>query len=86
MPTKVRKQIYIEPRQEQTLKRLARLRGDSEAEIIRQAIDAFTTISRIPPRDMTVWEAEKAYIRSLMAQGPVEGGRRDRRHQRSGVG
>jgi hypothetical protein len=35
----VRKQIYIAKRQEQMLKRLARARGVSEAEIIREAID-----------------------------------------------
>ena len=35
----VRKQIYIPKRQEALLKRLARLRNTSEAEIIRQAID-----------------------------------------------
>ena len=37
MPTKVRKQVYIEPRHEQTLKRLSRLPGVTEAEIIHRA-------------------------------------------------
>ena len=35
----VRKQIYIQKRQEALLKRLAKARGLSEAEIIRQAIE-----------------------------------------------
>ena len=35
----IRKQIYLAKRQEQILKRLARARGVSEAEIIREAID-----------------------------------------------
>ena len=39
MSDMVRKQIYIHRRQEAMLKRLARLRGTSEAEIIRRAID-----------------------------------------------
>ena len=39
MTDMVRKQVYIHQRQEATLKRLARQRGLSEAEIIRQAID-----------------------------------------------
>ena len=39
MAQMVRKQVYIEKRQELLLKRLARRRGVSEAEIIRQAID-----------------------------------------------
>jgi hypothetical protein len=39
MATKVRKQIYIEERQERFLKRQAKAQGVSEAEVIRQAID-----------------------------------------------
>jgi len=35
----IRKQIYIRRRQELVLRRLAKARGVSEAEIIRQAID-----------------------------------------------
>jgi DNA-binding FrmR family transcriptional regulator len=35
----VRKQIYIQRRQDALLKRLSRARGQSEAEIIRQAIE-----------------------------------------------
>ncbi len=35
----VRKQIYIQKRQEELLKRLSKARGVSEAEVIRQAID-----------------------------------------------
>ena len=39
MSEMVRKTIYITPRQAEMIKRLAQLRGVSEAEIIRQAID-----------------------------------------------
>jgi hypothetical protein len=39
MTDMIRKQIYIRRRQELVLRRLARARGVSEAEIIRQAID-----------------------------------------------
>jgi len=35
----VRKQIYIQKRQDALLKRLSRARGESQAEIIRQAIE-----------------------------------------------
>lgn len=38
----VRKQIYILKRQDEWLKRLAKVRGISEAEVIRQAIDNST--------------------------------------------
>ncbi len=40
MSTRVRKQIYIEARQERFLKREAKLMGISEAEFVRKAIDA----------------------------------------------
>ena len=36
----VRKQVYLEERQERKLKRLARATGRTEAEILRAAIDA----------------------------------------------
>jgi hypothetical protein len=39
MSEMIRKQIYIHRRQEAVLKRLAHLRGVSEAELIRRAID-----------------------------------------------
>ena len=38
----VRKQIYIQKHQQRRLKRLAQVRGVSEAELIRQAIDRET--------------------------------------------
>jgi hypothetical protein len=44
----VRKQIYIHQRQEAQLKRLARLRGTSEAKIIREAIDRETAAGSNP--------------------------------------
>jgi len=39
MTQMIRKQVYIQKRQQVLLKRLARRRGVSEAEVIRQAID-----------------------------------------------
>jgi hypothetical protein len=35
----IRKQIYITPKQNQTLKRLAKKRGVTEANVVREAID-----------------------------------------------
>ena len=46
MSDMVRKQIYIHKRQEVELKRLAKNRGQSEAEIIRQAIDREAELSQ----------------------------------------
>ena len=75
MTRKIRKQIYILPDQDRQLKRLSETRGLSEAEIIRQAIDA--QVSRYAPifRDLSAWERELAFIESIMDKGPLEGER-----------
>lgn len=39
MTTMVRKQLYIEPRQDELLKQYAEESGKSQAEIVRQALD-----------------------------------------------
>ncbi len=78
MATKVRKQIYIEPEQEERLKRRSAAMGVAEAEIIRQALDR--ELGRLRRRNnLSVWEAELAFIQELMSRGVVEGGRTWRR-------
>lgn len=47
----VRKQIYLPKRQNQVLKRLAKQRGISEAEVIRQALDREAEMSAPVVRD-----------------------------------
>jgi hypothetical protein len=79
MTRMVRKQVYIEPRQEALLKRLARETGTAEAEIIRQAIDRQTKALLFPRRDLRAWQQERDFIRRLIEQGPVPGERRWRR-------
>ena len=74
-PTKIRKQVYLEPNQELILKRLAKKTGMTEAEIIRQAIDRHTKNLRPPRREMGAWERERAFITRLIKQGPVTGRR-----------
>ena len=63
----VRKQIYIEERQETRLKRVARARGMSEAEVIRQAIDR--QVGSVPVQagggDPAAWERALRFMRSL---------------------
>jgi hypothetical protein len=84
MAKMVRKQIYIEPRQERLLKQLVRETGVTEAQLIRQAIDCHTG-SFSPRRDVHVWEEEQAFIDRLMKEGPVPGGRtwkREELHER----
>lgn len=75
MPTKkIRKQIYIEARQEQLLKQLVKETGSTEAQLIRQAIDRHTG-SFLPQCDMRAWEEERAFIEQLMQEGPAPGRR-----------
>ena len=78
MSQMMRKQIYIQKRQQILLKRLAKARGVSEAEIIRQAIDEHTgsTTLRTPPSDPMAWQNAYQFMLDLQAQGPVPGQRR----------
>ena len=75
MATKIRKQVYIEPHQEDILKQLTRETGLSEAELIRQAIDRHTRTIRLPKPDLKAWEKERTFIMHLMQQGPAPGQR-----------
>jgi hypothetical protein len=70
----VRKQVYLEQRQDELLKRLAEESGVTEAEIIRDAIDLRGLLVVEPHRDARAWQAERAFIESLIAQGPASGG------------
>lgn len=76
--TKIRKQIYLEPDQEVKLKELANTLQTSEAELIRQAIDAHVGALR-RRHNRKAWDEEMAFIREWMKQGPVPGGRTWRR-------
>lgn len=76
MSTKVRKQIYIEREHEEMLKRSSVVLGLSEAEIIRQAIAGQTLRLRRRIRDVEAWRSEQRFIRSMIDEGPLPGGRR----------
>ena len=75
MPRMIRKQVYVESRQETALKQRARASGISEAEIIRRAIDCQMASSRIGARDPKAWERERAFIAKRMAKGLAPGAR-----------
>ena len=74
MATKVRKQIYIEARQERLLKREAKARGMSEAAVIRQAIDA---LPHMPAggTNPAALDAVLKLARERAAKGPLPGKR-----------
>ncbi|MCL6528236.1 MAG: ribbon-helix-helix domain-containing protein [Thermaceae bacterium] len=55
----IRKQIYLAPEQEAKLKRLARATGRSEAEIIREALEALP-------------ESTDPVLAALLSQGVIE--------------
>ena len=75
MSKMIRKQVYIEPEQETLLKRLSREQGLTEAELIRSGIVKLSSRSNVV-RDITFWEKEKRFIRSLMKKWPLKGKRR----------
>ncbi|MGB8647229.1 MAG: CopG family transcriptional regulator [Anaerolineae bacterium] len=78
MTQMVRKQIYIPRQQEARLKRLAKARGVSEAEIIRQALDRQLSGGASQPfqPDPKAWEEARQFMRELVAQGPLPNRRR----------
>lgn len=76
MGAMVRKQVYIEPRQDELLKRLASATGATEAEIIRQAIDQYAAQALTRERRLEAWERQRAFIQGLIDKGPIEGGGR----------
>jgi hypothetical protein len=79
---KIRKQIYLEKKHDQQLKRLAEARGVSEAEVIRQAIDrqADSAAERLVPPNPHAWAVAYKKMLELQAQGPLP--KRERRWTR----
>ena len=74
MSQMIRKQIYILKSQDLRLKRLAKARGISEAELIRQALDAALngSKSRAFPLDQEAWEQALAFMKAIHARGPLK--------------
>jgi len=67
----IRKQVYIEPLQERMLKRRAKQRGVTEAEIIREALDHVDVKPVARRRDVDIDAALQAvaFMRSLADRG-----------------
>lgn len=72
MPRMVRKQVYIERRQEQALKRAARRRGVTEAELIREALDLPREGRRGAP-DRQAWLSFRRFAAKQRRKGGVSG-------------
>lgn len=62
----IRKQVYIEPEQDELLKRRSKELGISEAALIRQAIDRLGADGDESPSNRQAWEEELAFIEQRM--------------------
>ncbi len=73
MTRMIRKQIYLQKRQDTLLKRLARLRQVSEAELIREAIDQQIGQATVRPAlpDPEAWGKALKFMLELRKRGPV---------------
>jgi predicted DNA-binding protein len=58
----IRKQVYISPEQQKTLKTLARETGKTEAEIIRNALGEHARLLKDKKDRMSAWRAIEAGI------------------------
>ena len=76
MAEMIRKQVYIEPRQDKLLKTLAKELGVTEAELIRQGIDrGLASMAGLRP-DPAAWKEADRYIVARMRKGALKGKRR----------
>ena len=82
MAEMVRKQVYIEPRQEQLLKTLAKELGTTEAELIRRGIDRGLEGAAGFRPDAAAWGEAERYILARMRKGRLK---RKRRWTREGL-
>jgi hypothetical protein len=79
METKIRKQIYLDPQQNEILKQTSKKLGVSEAEVIRRAILSQTSRISISQQNRKAWENELQFIQSLIKQGKLRGKRKWKR-------
>ncbi|MCI0340562.1 MAG: hypothetical protein L0216_05350 [Planctomycetales bacterium] len=75
MASMIRKQLYIEPRQEKLLKELAARLGVTEAEILRRGLDRGLGGEAVPTPDPQAWERAKDFMSRRMRKGPLPRGR-----------
>lgn len=72
----IRKQVYIDPRQERLLKRRARELGVTEAELIRRSLDqGLTTTTGARQADPSAWQGFMRTVRRRMRMTVPQQGR-----------
>lgn len=79
MSQMIRKQVYIEARQEHLLKRLAKELGVTEADLIRQGLDQVLQAGVTVTPNLEAWERERTFIKQWRQKGKVKGKRTWRR-------
>jgi len=79
MSQMLRKQIYIDRKQERLLKQRASMLRVSESELIRDGIERLLRSGTAVHKDIAAWEKEKKFIHALTKQGAVKGRRTWRR-------
>lgn len=73
----VRKQVYIEKRQEEALKREARRRGVTEAELIREALELRPRHSGVGVSpEHNAWLSFRRFVLRERRKGPLSARRR----------
>jgi len=75
MAMMVRKQVYIEPRQETQLKQQVAETGMSESEIIRKAIDRWLEEQARQHQAQETWAKARVLMEERYVQEAVPGGR-----------
>ena len=75
----IRKQVYIESRQDHLLKRLAKDFGITEAELVRQGLDRILQSGIMVAPNPKAWQRERAFLIRWGKKGVVKGNRRWRR-------
>jgi len=67
MATMVRKQVYLEPRQNSQIKQLAQKRGTTEAAIMREAVDLLLAEAERLSKAQDAWEMAQALMEARAA-------------------
>jgi hypothetical protein len=71
----IRKQVYLERRQDRELKRLARRTKKTESELIRAGVDRLIEAETAERRRQQAIAEHEAFIDQRMAKGPLPGTR-----------
>ena len=76
----IRKQVYLESHQNLLLRRQSELSGRSEAELVREALEAHLYRGAANGLDLSAWDEEKQFIEQLIRQGREAGRKVDEQH------